>query len=464
MSDVRTFGAAGDGTTDDTDAIIHALKDGEGTIDFGRGDYLITRTITIELDKLGRIGVVGLGGTPKIIMAGAGPAFHVVGTHGANAQPSAFKPEVWERQRMPTFMNLEIEGRHAEASGILIEGTMQSTFEGMLLRKLKHGIHVRNRARNVLISHCHIYDNTGIGVFFENLNLHQAIIIGSHISYCQRSGIKIVGSEIRNLHITGNDIEYNNVKGAGEPTADIWIDSTSDKASVREATIASNTIQATYSPGGANVRIVGHNPEKNHKAGLISISGNLIGSQETNVDLQACRGVVLSGNVIYSGHKRNLVVEGSRNIVLSGNCFDHNPDYEPNQLCTGIRVADSTDVVISGTVIQDSQTGKHTVKDVAQFEREALVELIRCRRTTVSGCHIVDGVPIGLLLDGCSQTSVTGCQVLESRETKLSARPVVWRGAGAGNFFDGNVIQPGTAGALEVDPAADVKQGTNRLD
>jgi len=214
MSDVRTFGAAGDGKTDDTDAIIHALKDGEGTIDFGRGDYLITRTITIELDKLGRLGVVGLGGTPKIIMAGAGPAFHVVGTHGANAQPSGFKPEIWERQRMPTFMNLEIEGRHAEASGILIEGTMQSTFEGVLLRKLKHGIHVRNRARNVLISHCHIYDNTGIGVFFEDLNLHQAIIIGSHISYCQRSGIKIVGSEIRNLHITGNDIEYNNVKGA----------------------------------------------------------------------------------------------------------------------------------------------------------------------------------------------------------------------------------------------------------
>jgi hypothetical protein len=464
MSDVRTFGAAGDGKTDDTEAIIHALKDGEGTLDFSRGEYLITRTIKIELDKLGRIGIVGQAGTPKLIMAGAGPAFHIVGTHGANAQPSSFKPGVWQSERMPTFMNLEIEGRHPEASGILLEATMQSTFEGVLLRKLKHAIHVRNRARNVLISHCHIYDNAGIGVFFENLNLHQAIIVGSHISYCQQSGIKITGSEIRNLHITGNDIEYNNVKGAGEPSAEIWIDSTGEKASVREATIASNTIQATYAPGGANIRIVGHNPEKNHKAGLISITGNLIGSQETNVDLQSCRGVVLSGNVIYSGHKRNLVVEGSRNIVISGNCFDHNPDYEPNQLCTGIRIVDSTDVAMSGTVIQDSQTGKHTVKDVAQFEREALVELVRCRRATISGCHIVDGVPTGLLLDSCSNTSITGCQVLESRTEKLTTKPLVWRGAGEGNFLDGNVIRPGTAAAAEIDPAADVKLGTNRLD
>ncbi|MCE9605413.1 MAG: right-handed parallel beta-helix repeat-containing protein [Planctomycetia bacterium] len=463
MSDVRMFGAAGDGRTDDTEAIEHALKDGEGTVDFSRGEYLITRTIKIELDKLGRIGLVGFGGTPTIVMAAAGPAFHIVGTHGATAQPTGFKPEIWQRQRMPTLMNLEIEGRHPEACGVLLEGTMQSTFEGVLLRKLKHGLHIRNRARNVLVSHCHIYDNSGIGIFFDHLNLHQAIIVGSHISYCKRGGIKILASEIRNLQITGNDIEYNFDKNEKE-SADIWIDSTDDKASVREATIASNTIQATLSPGGANVRIVGRDPENNQKAGLTTIAGNLIGSQEVNVDLQAVRGVVLSGNVIYSGHRRNLVVEGSRNIVLNGNCFDHNPDYAPNELCTGIRIVDSSDVAMSGTVIQDSQTGKHTVKNAEQYERDALVELIRCRRATLSGCHIVDGVPIGLLLDGCSRTSVTGCQIAESRTTKLTVSSLVWRGAGQGNFLDGNSIQPGTSGAIEIDPAADVRLGTNRLD
>jgi polygalacturonase len=34
MTDVHTFGAAGDGQTDDTAAIEHALQDGEGTLDF----------------------------------------------------------------------------------------------------------------------------------------------------------------------------------------------------------------------------------------------------------------------------------------------------------------------------------------------------------------------------------------------------------------------------------------------
>src|SRR5215469_18675923 len=159
-------------------------------------------------------------------MAGEGPAFHLVGTHDKTADPTGFKPGVWQRERMPTVTSIEIEGRHERASGFLLEGTMQSTFEGVLLRELEDGIRVHGRARNVLISHCHIYNNRGIGVFFDRVNLHQAIITGSHISYCLRAGIMIVGSEIRNLQITGNDIEYNydNTPGA-QPSADILIDS-----------------------------------------------------------------------------------------------------------------------------------------------------------------------------------------------------------------------------------------------
>ena len=49
MSNVRDFGAVGDGKTDDTQAIRHAIFDGDGLIEFPRGEYLITETLEIPL-------------------------------------------------------------------------------------------------------------------------------------------------------------------------------------------------------------------------------------------------------------------------------------------------------------------------------------------------------------------------------------------------------------------------------
>src|SRR6185437_506761 len=110
MSNVRDFGAAGDGEQDDTDAIGHAISDGDGVLFFPPGDYLISRTVRIELDKTGRFGLVGEAGSAKLVMSGSGPAFHLIGTHDQTADPSDFQPRVWQRQRLPTFLNLEIEG------------------------------------------------------------------------------------------------------------------------------------------------------------------------------------------------------------------------------------------------------------------------------------------------------------------------------------------------------------------
>src|SRR5262245_50891256 len=158
MSNPRDFGAVGDGRADDTAAIEHTLRDGDGRLDFSPGTYLITRPIAIPLDKGGRFALTGGAGAAKIVMAGAGPAFHLIGTHAGTAGPEDFQPPIWVRERMPTVLNVEIEGRHAEADGFWLEATMQSTFEGVLLRRLRHGIRVQRRARNILVSHCHIYD------------------------------------------------------------------------------------------------------------------------------------------------------------------------------------------------------------------------------------------------------------------------------------------------------------------
>jgi hypothetical protein len=434
MSNIRDFGAAGDGKRDDTEAIQHAVREGDGVLHFPPGNYLLSKTIELPLDKVGRVAIDGSGGTAKILMAAAGPAFRLVGTHAKTAFPEDFQPGVWARERMPMIRDIEIEGKHAEASGFLIEGTMQATFSGVLLRELYDGIHVLGRARNLLITHCHIFHLRHIGVWFDRLNMHQAIVSASHISYCEAAGIKIEGSEIRNLQITGNDIEYNFKEGE-RGCADIVIDCSADKSSVREGTICSNTIQAKYSPGGANIRMIGSAAPGNHKAGMFTISGNLIGSQETNVHLDACRGVVLGENVIYSGHKRNLLIERSRNIVVGPNSFDHNPDYGEKELSTGIRIADSQDIQISGCSIQDAQAGENTVTGAIKSDKLALLEIERGKRINVSGCQFLEGTPHAVWIDEASDTAMTGCMLLDQRTPKKTKSQIVWRGKGSGNLI-----------------------------
>ncbi|MBQ16970.1 MAG: hypothetical protein CMJ65_07590 [Planctomycetaceae bacterium] len=458
MSNVRDFGAIGDGKADDTEAIQHAIDEGVGLVEFPRGDYRLTSTLTIDLARVGRTGLDGAGGAAKLIMAGPGPAVFLKGTHAKTAEPGGFRPSEWQNERMPIVSNIEIEGRHPEADGLKIVGVMQPTLSGVLVREVRTAVHLTSRARNLVIDGCHFYNNTGVGVHLDSVNLHQSIIADSHISYCRLGGIRIENSEIRNLQITGNDIEYNNnrahgVKGAdGEPTAEIYIDV--GAGSVREGTIASNTIQATASPNGSNIRMIGtgeHEGEAvNHRAGMWTISGNLIGSQRTNVHLTSVRGVVISGNYIYSGHHRNLLVESSRNIVVGPNCFGHNPDYRKRELATGIRFVDCQSCNLTGLLIEDAAAGKHTVTDAEPIQREALLEIIRCRRMNLSGLQILDGTPRGLLLEDCHDTVITGCTIIDNREPRLMQTALVWRGGGSGSLVSGSRIGRGTQGDLEV--------------
>jgi hypothetical protein len=334
---------------------------------------------------------------------------------------------------MPMVSQLEILGEHEEADGIRIEGVMQPTITGVLLRQLRHGIQISGRARNVLINHCHIYHNRGVGIYLDALNLHQIIISSSHISYCRLGGIRVERSEIRNIQITGNDIEYNNNGGHkipdadGVPTAEIWLDAS--EGSIREGTICSNTIQATYSPNGANIRIIGQPKEKNAKIGMLAITGNLIGSQWNNIHLTSAQGITITGNSVYSGHNRNMLIEDCSQIVVGDNCFGHNTDYGlEKELCTGVTLRNCRDSIFSGNILQDCLSGQHLYPEAPELQREALLELFDCRNIIISNCQILDSAPYGIRLANCTDITMNAVTVSDRRMPPLQKTAVYWTG------------------------------------
>jgi len=449
MSNVQQFGATGDGTTDDTEAIRHAVQKGDGALFFPSGTYLISGTITIPLSDKGPCAISGESGTSTVIMTGEGPTFRLNGAHQGTGDPGSVDPGVWNQERMPTVQSIALEGKNPKADGFELLGTMQSVFEGVMVRRMRHGIHLIKRNRNVVISNCHLYHNTGVGLYLDRVNLHQINVSNSHISYNRLGGIRIEGSEVRNLQITGNDIEYNNAKSHGklrsEPTAEIWIDATAPKSSVNEITINSNTIQATSSPGGANIRIL-EKRDESRPPGLIAISGNVIGSQENNVHLSGVYGVTVSGNTIYSCTNRNLLIENSRLVTVGSNHFRrHTPSRG-----TGARLVSSEDCTVSGCTFHDES-------EEGQDSGASLLELEDCRRIAITGCVLTDGAPYGIDATDCNDVRVTGCIITDNRKVKKSRGSLSFTGKGKRN----GVASSNLSGRINISSGSEVKLHEN---
>ena len=426
--EVREFGAKGDGGTDDTAAIQRAVNAG-GAVRFAKGTYRITKTVLVELEKTGFVSLIG-DGTARVVMAGPGPAFKFLGTHGGSADPEQFKPNVWERQRMPVVDSLAIEGAHAEADGVEAERTMQITITRSHFRSLRHGIHLAVRNRNVLISDCHIYHCTGIGVFYDNVNLHQSNITGSHISYCAGGGLVGRGGDVRNIHIANCDIESNMAKGA-PPTANILLDSAG--GSIAEVAITGCTIQHNSpGPDSANIRILGQGVAL-AEWGHITITGNVLSDVQVNVHLKHARGVTLTGNTFWMGYQHDLLVEDSSNVVIGPNAFDRNPRYNygtSSNVNGGLVFRSSRDCTLTGMHIN------------GVWRKPAAVLIEQCDRFHLANAAILDSDGVGLLLRDTTNTRVSGCVIRDDRAERKATRSLQVIG-GKGNWVLQNLLANG---------------------
>lgn len=417
---VLDAGAKGDGQTDDTAAIQSLIDAKAGTIRFPAGAYRISETLVVDLDKVGHTSL-SADGTARLIMAGSGPAIRFVGTHlTGSADPKSVQPNVWDRQRMPTVEGLAIVGEHVEADGIEAKGTFAMTLRGVHIRKCRHGVRLVERNRNILIDGCHIYENSGIGVFYDHVNLHQSNISASHISYCHGGGVVVRGGDVRNIHISGCDIEAN--MGAEQPpTANVLLDCAD--GSVAEVAITGCTIQHTKEvAGSANIRILGRGfanrrgERMEFNCGNVTIGDNVLSDVKTNIHLVGVRGVTITGNTFWQGYEHNLLVEDSHHVAVGPNMMERNPLY-------GYTAEGKNGIVFRGC--KDSTIQGLHLHHVIQSNAGLTLE--NCQRMHVTGCTILDCDGAGLLVKDCTDSRIAG-NFIRSDRAGASSKAIVVSG------------------------------------
>lgn len=429
---VRRFGALGNGTTDDTQAIQAAVDSGIGHIRLPQGVYRITKPIEINLDKVGYTSIFGHG-VARVVMAGPGPAFRFVGTHFRSADPGGFGDNVWDRQRMPLVDGVAILGAHPEAVGIEAVGTMQLTIHRVHIRRALHGIQLSKNNRNVIISDCHIYENRGVGVYYDNVNLHQSNITGCHISYNAGGGVVSRAGNVRNIHITGCDLESNMAPDAA-PTANVLIDCRGSQYGTGEVAITGCTIQHNNpSPGSANIRIIGSSQPSRGlsqvREGNVTITGNVLSDVKVNVHLKECRGVTILGNTFWQGYEHNLLIENCSNIVVGPNNLDRNPRYNygnTQQANNGLIFRNCQDCTLSGLHISNV------------WREPAALVIERCRRMNITHCSILDCDNAGLSMKDVVDSRVSDCLVRDDRPDAQSASLRIT--GGGGNMIVDNLL------------------------
>ena len=157
---------------DRTEEFRQQILDNSGTLLLEAGVHRITGTLEFALAGKGTAVVRPAGGPVTLIMDGAGTAIRIVGSHEGTASPTSFQPATWN-ERMPIVEGIEIVGNHPEADGIELVRTFEAVLSKVAVRWCRTGIRLFERNRNVTISDVNLYENRGIGLFLDDVNLHQ---------------------------------------------------------------------------------------------------------------------------------------------------------------------------------------------------------------------------------------------------------------------------------------------------
>lgn len=381
------------------------IDQNSGNLALGKSEtYRITKPLIIDLARHKAISVRAERGA-TIVMDGPGPAIRVVGSHEGTAGPKSFKAATWN-ERMPILSGFEILGNHPEANGIELVQTVGAIVNKVSVRWCQHGIHITNRNRNVLISDCHLYENSGIGVYLDDVNLHQINVANSHISYNRQGGIVVRDGNVRNLQVSGCDIEAN-MPADTTPTrtANILIDVSGSpdtrRKSIAEISITGCTIQhsanygkdrtKTVALGGSNIRLAG---KPIYPIDSVTITGNVLSDTTTNIIVEHSMDVAISANNFFAPKPAHLHISDSQRVVVTGNTFNPRQFERPGT----ILFANSTNCIIANSTLHRFTTP------------EGALLLTNCTSMSINGLNLSDCAS-GIVLKNTTDSIIASCLV-----------------------------------------------------
>jgi hypothetical protein len=406
---VPTLGAQ---LVDSTDVLQRQI-DLSGSLVLQSGKHRITRSLEFDLAKLGAITIRASSGAATLIMDGPGAAIRIRGTHQGTAAPKTFKPETWN-ERMPIVEGIEILGNHPKANGIELIQTVQPIISKVAIRNCQHGILLSTRNRNVAISDCQIYGNSGVGIYLDNVNLHQINISNSHISYNRQGGVVVRGGNVRNIQITGCDLEAN-MPGDLTPTstANVLLDASDSSLgksmSIAEVSITGCTIQhsANYSGdesqtianGGANIRMKGR---ADQPINMVSVTGNILSDTTVNVEMSYTQDATITGNTFFAPKSTNATFTNCQRILLTANIFN------PRQFKRDgtILFVQCSDCQVTNSSIHDFQT------------KLGAIQIIACENFILNALSFSDCYS-GLTIANSKSIAISNC-LISRKKTKSS--------------------------------------------
>ena len=282
----------------------------------------------------------------------------------------------------------------------------------------------------------------------DHCNLHQINIIGNHISYNQRAGIRQLNGAVHNLQITGNDIEYN---GGHEELNSGEIVLEAPEGIVSEHVITSNTIQAIPENHGANILVWGSEVEGAMGVRILTITGNVLGSREKNIEIKNGSRVAISGNTIYGGRELNVHIKDSTTVNIGSNTFGTRPASTPTEVKydDGILIENSTHCLVNGNIISEFRNG--------DAEQGGAVTVVNSQNVRVSSNQIVNPY-----VRGVSITGGVGCVVSDNTVTAKKEGTMVDAIAVAGgkdNVVQQNFVRSGVAVPIAIAKENGVTQG-----
>jgi parallel beta-helix repeat protein len=297
-TDVRYFGAVGDGLTDNTAAFSSAnahLSNG-GTIFVPEGTWLVNGPIVLSDD----VNLVGTGSGSIIRCNSMSTGFGAVTVFGANNIISDVRFQgVSEDVNGSTAV--DVRGINIKVLNCYVEGFR----DGLLLK----GSYIS--AENNRVEGCH---SNGIYIY----NLNNSIIGNNVVSSCGYDGIYgfVDGpGGVGSYYLTTVIISNNRLRGNGGNGIELY--SKMERIEVHDNVCTGNSANGIYIGSGTN----------SSDAKVVSITGNICRNNTTGIKIKEIEHFVLSENACSRNSSHGIRVERSNKGIVANNTVEENSGH-----------------------------------------------------------------------------------------------------------------------------------------